>query len=60
MPNLPKKLIILSLNDFPIGVYSTLRKATIAKDVHSAAQPSGGAARYYHMKDVVLDAPAAL
>jgi hypothetical protein len=50
------KVIILSLNDFPLGVYSSEEKCDEAEAKHSGIHSKEGGRRlYYHTKEVELD-----
>lgn len=54
-----KKLIVLCLNDFPVGIYTSDEKANVAESMDRAGRGSGYRLRY-HRHEFVVDAKATL
>lgn len=51
-----KKLVVLCLNDFPIGVYTSSEKADAAAETDKAERTRHAHHRlYYHMHEFVVD-----
>jgi hypothetical protein len=56
-------VVILMLNDTPIGVYSSTAKAIRARGIHESKTPAhlkGRAMMYYHMRTFIINEEAKL